>query len=272
MLRGKTLGYLALGATVVFALLPTVWIVLTSFRTTRDVAEDPFGLPFPPTFENYSEAWNVARFGDYLLNSFVIAVAVVVLVVVTALLAAFGMTTLKPPGSGPMLGLFLIGMTLPIWALINPLFRLMRDTGLLDTRSGVILVETAIGLPLAIFLFRSFLRDVPGDLVEAAIIDGASPLKILTRVIAPLAKPVVFTVVVFQFMLSWNEFVIPLFLLQTDAARTLPVGLSFFQGRFGSDQSLVSAGAIMASAPILGVYLVFQRHFITGLTAGAVKG
>lgn len=272
MVRGKTLGYLALFATSAFALLPTVWIVLASLRTTRDVAEDPFGLPLPPTFDNYAAAWNVARFGDYLLNSFVIAVAVVLLVVVTALLAAFGMTTLRPPGSGVMLSLFLVGMTLPIWALINPLFRLIRDVGLLDSRTGVILVETAIGLPLAIFLFRSFLRDIPGDLIEAAIIDGANPLEILTRVVAPLAKPVVFTVVVFQFMLSWNEFVIPLFLLQTDGARTLPVGLSFFQGRFGSDQSLVSAGAIMASAPILLVYLIFQRHFITGLTAGAVKG
>ena len=272
MNKAKTLGYFALGATTIFALIPTVWVVLTSFRTTRQVADDPFGLPLPPTLDNYTEAWNVARFGDYLLNSFIIAVAVVILVVVTSLLAAFGMTTLKPPSSGVMLGLFLVGMTLPIWALINPLFRIMRDTGLLDTRTGVVLVETAIGLPLAIFLFRSFLRDIPDDLIEAAIIDGAGPMKILTRVIAPLAMPVVFTVVVFQFMLSWNEFVIPLFLLQSDEARTLPVGLSFFQGRFGSDQSLVSAGAIMASAPILFVYLIFQRHFITGLTAGAVKG
>ncbi len=268
----RTLGYLALGATSAVALIPTLWILVISLRSTRDVADDPIGLPVPPTLANYTEAWNTARFGDYLLNSFLIAVGVVVLVVITGLLAAFGMTTLRPPGSGALLAVFLIGMTLPIWALINPLFRLVRDAGLLDTRSGVILVEAAIGLPLAIFLFRSFLRDIPTDLVEAAVIDGATPLRVLVHVTAPLALPVVYTVIVFQFMFSWNEFVIPLFLLQSDEARTLPLGLSFFQGRYGSDQSLVSAGAIMASAPIVFVYLLFQRHFVSGLTAGAVKG
>ena len=268
----RVLGYVALGVTSVVALVPTLWILVLSLRTTKDVAEDPFGLPVPPTLANYTEAWSTARFGDYLLNSFLIALGAVVLVVLTGLLAAFSMTTLRPPGSGALLAVFLVGMTLPIWALINPLFRLMRDTGLLDTRSGVILVEAAIGLPLAIFLFRSFLRDIPEDLIEAAVIDGATPLRILVHVTAPLAIPVVYTVVVFQFMFSWNEFVIPLFLLQSDEARTLPLGLSYFQGRYGSDQSLVSAGAIMASAPIVVVYLLFQRHFVTGLTAGAVKG
>lgn len=267
----RLVAYVFLGVVTAISLGPSLWILSTSFRTPIDAAADPFGVPIPGTLGNYSEAWTTARFGDYALNSFVIALGTVVVVGTAGMLCAYGLTILRPRGSGALTATLLVGMTLPIWALINPLFRLVRDIGMLDSRIGVMLVESAIGLPLAVFLFRSFLKEFPTALLEAARIDGASSVRMLWSIVLPLSTPVLYTVLVFQFMFSWNELVIPLFLLQSDEARTLPVGLTFFQGRYSSNQSLISAGAVLASAPILIVYLIFQRRFVTGLTAGAVK-
>ena len=265
-------AYALLITTALIALVPIAWVLFASLRTSEAVAAAPFGLPIPPILDNYVEAWSTARFATYTINSLIVAAGTVLIVVVVAVLAAYGLTVLRPPGSNALLAFFIIGLILPIWALINPLFRLVRDVGLLDTHAGVILVQAAIGLPLAIFLLRAFMRDVPRELFEAAHVDGASNLRIIWSVLLPISRPVIFTLVVFQFMFSWNEFVIPLFFLQSDEIRTLPLGLSFFQGRFGSDQSLVSAGAMLASLPVIIVYLVFQRQFISGLTAGAAKG
>jgi raffinose/stachyose/melibiose transport system permease protein len=160
---------------------------------------------------------------------------------------------------------------IPVWSVVIPLFFQLRNMGLINTRLGAILVETALGIPFAIFLLRASLRDLPYELIEAARIDGAGDLRTLWSIVRPLLSPALQAVVILQFMTSWNELVVPLFFLQTDDVRTLPIGLTFFQGRFTTDTSVLAAGTTLAALPVLIIYVILNRQFIQGLTAGATK-
>lgn len=270
-LRTRLSVYGALVVMSLISVLPLIWVWLSSLRASQDIAEDPFGLPWRPDFSSYSRAWTEARFAEYLLNSVIIAVGTVVLITIVAVPASYALGALRLPASSAVLLLFLIGLMIPIWSIVIPLFFQLRDLGLVNTRTGAILIESALGLPFAIFLLRAFFRELPTELLEAARIDGAGHLRTILYVVVPLARPALYTLFVFEFMWSWNELVIPLFFLQDDSVRTLPIGLTFFQGRFTSDTAVIAAGTILAALPVLIVYLIFNRQFIQGLTAGASK-
>jgi ABC-type glycerol-3-phosphate transport system permease component len=185
--------------------------------------------------------------------------------------AAYALATLRLPLSQPLFLLFLLGLMIPVWSIIIPLFFQLRNLGLINTHIGAILVEACLGLPFAIFMLRAFLQTFPTELIDAARIDGAGHLRIIWSVVRPLAMPTLQALIVFEFMWSWNELVVPLFFLQDDAVRTLPIGLTFFQGRFTSDIGVIAAGTSLATLPVLLVYLLLNRQFIHGLTAGASK-
>lgn len=267
----RGLGYAALLTTAVVSMAPLVWIWSASLRTPTEIAANPLGLPAAPQWSNYSRAWNQANFAEYLANSVIVAVGTVVLVLVVAVPAAYALTALRLPLSRPVFLIFLLGLMVPIWSIIIPLFYQLRDLGLIDTRTGAILVEACLGLPFAIFMLRAFMQAFPTAILDAARVDGAGSLRTIWSVVLPLAAPTLQALAVFEFMWSWNELVVPLFLLQDDAVRTLPIGLTFFQGRFTSDISVIAAGATLASLPVLVLYLMLHRHFIRGLTTGAVK-
>jgi ABC-type glycerol-3-phosphate transport system permease component len=270
-LQARISAYTALVVISLISVVPLLWVWASSFRSSKEIADDPLGLPWPPDLSSYGRAWNDARFSDYLINSVVVAVGSVLLVTVVAVPAAYALATLRLPGSTPVFLLFLLGLMIPIWSIVIPLFFQMRDLGLINTRTGAILIESALGLPFAIFLLRAFMREMPVELLEAARLDGAGHLRTMTSIVVPLARPALGALFVFQFMWSWNELVIPLFFLQEDSVRTLPIGLTFFQGRFTSDTAVLAAGTSLASLPVLLVYLAFNRQFIRGLTAGASK-
>jgi ABC-type glycerol-3-phosphate transport system permease component len=270
-LRTRTSAYGALIFMSLVSVLPLIWVWTTSLRQSQDIAEDPLGLPWPPDFSSYTRAWTEARFGDYLVNSVIVAVGTVLLVTIVAVPAAYALGALRLPFSTPVFVFFLVGLMIPIWSIVIPLFFQLRDLGLVNTRTGAILIEAALGLPFSIFLLRAFLRELPNELLEAARLDGAGHIKSMLYVVVPLARPALYTLFVFQFMWSWNELVIPLFFLQDDAVRTLPIGLTFFQGRFTSDTAVLAAGTTLAALPVLVVYLIFNRQFVNGLTAGATK-
>lgn len=264
-------GYTALIIMSVVSVLPLAWVWLQSLRTPADIATNPIGFSWPPAFSNYTAAWTQARFSDYLLNSAIVAIGTVVIVLVVSLPAAYALANLRLPASTPLLSVFLLGLMIPVWSVIIPLFFQMKSLGLVDTLIGAIVVESALGIPFGVFLLRAFLLEVPIELLEAARIDGAGNLRTLWSIVRPISTPGLQALAVFQFMWSWNELAVPLFFLQTESVRTLPIGLTFFQGRFSTDTAVLAAGTTLASLPVLIVYLILNRRFIQGLTAGATK-
>ncbi len=262
-------GLLLLFAAV--SLYPIVVMWITALRPARDVQQDPFDLPDPPTWENLANAWVRGRFGDYLLNSVIITVPTVIGVVALSALAGYGIARFRFPGRALAFGAILLGLTIPFQSVMIPLYYQLLGMGLLGTYWAVILPGIAFGLPFGVFLMAAFFEDLPKELHEAGRVDGCSELRIFWSVMLPLAKPAVSTLVVFQFMRSWNEFLMPLLYLQDESKRPIPLGLMFFQGTYTRDIGLIAAGVTLATIPVIVVYLLFQRQFVRGLTAGAVK-
>jgi raffinose/stachyose/melibiose transport system permease protein len=255
----------------IISLYPILVTWFTALRPAKESQQNPFGLPWPPIWENVANAWVKGRFGDYLMNSVIIAIPTVIGVVVLSALAGYGIARFRFPGRALAFGAILLGLTIPFQSVMIPLYYQLLQMGLLGSYWAVILPGIAFGLPFGVFLMAAFFEDLPKELHEAARVDGCSELRIFWSVMLPLAKPAVSTLIVFQFMRTWNEFLMPLLYLQDEAKRPIPLGLMFFQGTYTKDIGLIAAGVTLATVPVIIVYLIFQRQFVRGLTAGAVK-
>ncbi len=252
-------------------LAPLLLVVLNSFRTTREIFADPIGLPTSLSFESYTTAWNEASFSQYFVNSLTITVASVVLATGTAVFAAYALGRYKFRGSTLLSIFFLSGLLLPFRLAIMPLFLLLENLGLIDSRIGLILVYAATGVPFSVFILSAYFRQLPSELTEAARIDGAGEFKIFGRVMLPLVRPALATVAVFQFVPLWNDFFFPLVLLRSTDKWTLPVGMTRFFGEFQSDWSTLFAGILITLLPLVILFLVATKQIIAGLTAGIGK-
>lgn len=250
---------------------PLAWILATSLRTRREVTLDPIGLPADPQWGTYLETWATARFDQLFINSTIVAVGTVGGVLVLATLAAFAFAVLPMSGRTALYALFVVGLILPIGLLVVPLFYEMLALGLLNTLWALILPQIAISLPFGIVLLRTFIADVPREILDAARVDGCGPFRLFRSIVLPLIKPALMALVVFDVIWSWNQFLLPLVLTQDPAAHTLPLGLSFFMGRYAVDFPRLMAGATISLVPTVVVFLLFQRHMIRGITAGAFK-
>ncbi len=268
--RGAQYGLLILFA--LYVLVPFMWVIFTALKSNLEIAQDPLGLPPNWRFENLAQAWNQGKFSRYFINSVIVTVPIVILVVSLSCLAGYGLARLKMPGRMLIFYFFLVGLMVPFTAIMIPLFYILRDIGVLGTYWAMILPQTAISLPFGIFFMRAFFSGLPYDLTDAAKIDGCNDFGVFRRVMLPLAGPAVAALVVFNFMGSWNAFLLPLIYLQSDKLRPVMTGMMFFTTRWGPDYSMSMAGTLIVMAPIMAVYLVFQRQFIQGLTAGAVRG
>jgi raffinose/stachyose/melibiose transport system permease protein len=271
--RGSLLPrYLVLLLVAGLVLVPIVATVLGGFKDLGDLRTNPFGLPRVWHFENY---WGILAGGRYwqmILNSLVIATGTTALVLVAAGLAAFVFAHLRFAGDRYLLNYFLIGLLFPAATAILPLFIKVRDLGLLDTYAGVVLPAAAFSLGAAILLFRNFFRQLPGELLDSALIDGATYLQFFARVVLPLSRPILATVGVISFVQAWNNYLLPLILLNSNAKYPWPLGIMVYQGEFSSDWQLVLAFVSLTIAPAVVVFLLAQRFIVAGLTAGAVKG
>ncbi len=252
-------------------LAPLLLVVLNSFRTTREIFADPIGLPTSLSFESYTTAWNEASFSQYFVNSLTITVASVVLATGTAVFAAYALGRYKFRGSTLLSIFFLSGLLLPFRLAIMPLFLLLENLGLIDSRIGLILVYAATGVPFSVFILSAYFRQLPSELTEAARIDGAGEFKIFGRVMLPLVRPALATVAVFQFVPLWNDFFFPLVLLRSTDKWTLPVGMTRFFGEFQADWSTLFAGILITLLPLVILFLVATKQIIAGLTAGIGK-
>lgn len=253
-------------------LVPFVWIWFSALKTQIEIEINPFGLPANPNWANFVQAWTVGHFSQYVGNSVIYCVTIVTGVVALSSMAGYALARMPMPGGNVILMIFLLGVMVPFQSVMIPLYYLLRDLHILGTYFAFIIPGTALGLPFGIFLMRGFFRGLPTEIPDAARVDGANEWMVFSRIMLPLARPGLTTLVVFQFMFTWNAFLMPLVFLQRDNLRPVALGMMFYFGRFTSDQSLIAAGATIAMGPIVILYLFLQRQFIRGITAGAVRG
>ena len=252
--------------------LPFVFILFTSLKSDADIyGGSVFRPPLHPLWSNYANAWGRGNFSTTLVNSVVITLVKVPLGILVASMAAYVLTRIRLPGGRGLFLLFLCGTMIPFQVLLAPLFSLVNGLGLTNTYVGVILPYIAFGLPYQVFVLRNFFRQVPNEIAEAATIDGASHVAIFWRIFLPLSLPALAALVILDFVATWNEFAIALVILQDSGRWTLPLGLMSFQGQFASAYGPLNAAIVMTIVPAILVYLIFQRYFVSGLTAGAVK-
>jgi raffinose/stachyose/melibiose transport system permease protein len=270
--RAWWLVYIPLIILFVFAVAPLLLAWFTALKTDQQQLVSPYGPPLPPTLDNLREAWTVGRFSIYFKNSLIISIADVIGMVIISSLAGYAFARLSFPGQKVLLYGLLIGLTIPVAAIIIPLYLTMRDFRLLDTYGSVIIADVALAAPIFVFIMRAFFRDLPRELDDAARVDGANEFQIFWQIMLPLARPGLMTVALLEFLWSWNDLLLPLVFLVTNDLRTLPVGMLFFQGQFTIDYGLMSAGVLILSLPVTILFLVFQRDFVKGLASGALKG
>ena len=253
------------------AVLPLLFMAATAFRTEADWANSRIGLPTVFSFGAFRRAWVDAEIGIYFRNSAIVTVSTVLLTVITATLAAYAFSKLVWRLSGAFYLFVLVWIAIPPLLLMVPIYIEMVQLGLLNTYFSVILLYTALNLPFNVYLMTAYFRSVPDELVEAARIDGAGVHRVFRWVMLPLAKPALATLIIFNVLWAWNEFLFALLLLQTDNVKTLTPGVLQLQGRFVTDYPALMAGLLITSLPVIAAYLIFQRHLVRGLTAGAVK-
>jgi ABC-type glycerol-3-phosphate transport system permease component len=262
--------YAVFGALAIAVAYPLVWMLMASVKTRFDIFQNPMGLPTSPTLENYRRALGQGHFGANLVNSLAVTIPSVILVVLISALAGFAFARLRFPGSRPLFYVLLIGVMVPPQAIIIPVFQVIFRMGLLNTFTGLVLVYMSWS-PVAILILTTFFRGIPGEIFEAAEVEGASILRKFWSIGLPLAKPALATVAIFYFVWIFNDFLYPLVLLQDTDRATIPLGLMQFQGRYRVDWGTQNAALTMAVAVPIIFYMFFQDKFIRGLTAGAVK-
>jgi multiple sugar transport system permease protein len=280
--RTRTVTALTYAAAVVVGLgciAPLAWTLLASVSTQADIVARPARW-WPSTLhlDRYATILFDAAspvgtsFRAAFMNSLVVGVSTVAVSMLVGILGAYAFARLRFPFRKTTLMVFLATYMLPQIALLIPLYLILSSLGLLDTTLGLVLVDCALVIPFTLWILSNYFATIPADLEDAARIDGTSRLGALFRVILPSARPGIFAAVMFAFLLAWDEFMYALIFTSTDQAKTLPVAIAEFAGRYTTDFGLVAAGGLIASIPPLVIALVFQRQIVSGLAAGAVKG
>ena len=255
-----------------FTFFPLVWLFISSFKTNLELQMQPFDLPAVWQFQNYINAVQISGLPRLFVNSVLVsALSTVVCMIITSM-AAFVFAREKFRGQQTMLNLLIAGVLVPIIALMAPYFRLTHRLGLYDTLLALVLTYTAINIPISTFLMHGFMRTIPKELEEAAVIDGASFYQRYWHVILPLSKTGLVTAGTFVFLFSWNEFIYALLLTSSMASRTLQLGIRFFSSQFFTDYTSMFAAIVLTIIPSVAVYVFLHERIIKGLTSGAVKG
>ncbi|WP_232789020.1 carbohydrate ABC transporter permease [Streptomyces odonnellii] len=262
---------LVMAAAAVVFLFPVYALVTLAMKDPRQIAESPLAPPLPPTFANFGNAWTSASLGPALVSSTVItAVSLLLLITLGSTGAYYLARRARGLGYGLYI-LFLLGIVLPFQLGMIPLYKLVDGLGWLGTYQGMVLFYTGIQLPFTVFLYTGFIRALPQDYAQAALIDGCDHRQAFTRVVFPLLRPVTGTVIILNAVFIWNDFFTPLLYLGGSGRETVPVGVFSFVGQYVSDYGLVFAGLVLAALPILVVFLLLQRYVIKGF-AGGLKG
>jgi multiple sugar transport system permease protein len=270
---GRVLLWLAVAAIVVFCLFPFYWLINTSLKTGADLSSANL-LPPDPTLDNYTSIFKDSAFTMALRNSAIVAGSVTILSLLIGSFAGYALARLHLPFKFLILAILLSISTFPPIAIAAPVFVIWTDIGLYNTYLGLILPSLAFGLPLTVYILASFFRDIPRELEEAALIDGATRFQAFRKIIVPLGAPGVVTAGLLVFIFAWNEFLFAITLTSTPERRTVPAAIAFFTGstQFEIPLGTISAASVVVTIPLIALVLIFQRRIVAGLTAGAVKG
>jgi multiple sugar transport system permease protein len=265
--------WIAVAAIVIFCLFPFYWLINLSLKTGADLSESSL-FPPNPTLDNYESIFNNGDFTRALLNSAIIAVVTTTLAIVVGSFCAYALARLRFRRKFIILALVLSITTFPAIAIAAPLFRLWTDIGIFDTLIGLIIPNLTFALPLAIYILVSFFKEIPKDLEEAALVDGATHFMAFRKVVVPLAAPGLATAAILTFIATWNEFLLAITLTSTPSARPVPAAIAFFTGstQFEIPYGTITAASVTISVPLIIMVLLFQKRIVAGLTAGAVKG
>jgi len=252
-------------------LYPIGIMLLSSVKSTREIFMDPYGWPKVIRWDNFSRAWTIANFSAFFQNSFFVSTATVAVLLFVSSMAAYVLARFEFKGNGLLYMIFISGLMLPIRLAVVPIFTMMRNVKLLDTRTSLLIVYVASGIPFSIFLLVNFFKTIPKEIEEAAIIDGCTPFSIYYRIMLPLIRPALATVGIYNFIGTWNDFFFPLVFLRTESKYTIPLGIMKFFGEYNNQWDMLFASLTIAIIPVIIIFLLASNQFIKGMTAGAVK-
>jgi raffinose/stachyose/melibiose transport system permease protein len=264
--------HLVLVIAAALALGPVLFMLMTALKTENQYLDDTLGPPWPLSFSNFREALHGGDFFIWLKNSAIMTFGSVIVSTLAAALCAYAIARMRFRGQNLLLSLNIALLIVPPVVLLIPLFAQYSDLGLISTYRGVIIIYAGLTAPFSVYLLTNFFRSIPHELLESAMADGASHFRLLWQIVMPLSAPALVTLVVVNALWVWNELLIALVFLPEDRLKTLMVGVTVFQGRYSLDVPVLMAGMLLASIPMLILYLIGQRFFIRGLTSGAIKG
>ena len=256
----------------ILVLVPLLATMLGGLKSLGELRVNPFGLPRDWQWQNYADILFSARYWQLLRNSLIISLLAVTMTLVVSAMAAFTFAHIRFYGSSMLLSYLTLGLLFPAATAVLPLFIKVRDLGLLDTYFGVALPQVAFSLAMSVLLLRRFFNDIPYELLEAALVDGCSYIKCFRYVTLPLSRPILATVGTITFINSWNAYLLPLVMLNSDAIYPWPLGIMVYQGEYSSEWHLILAFITLTILPTIILFLLAQKHIVAGLTAGAVKG
>lgn len=269
--KGSLIVQIPMIMLMVVIIFPLYFMLVNSFKTHEEYVVDMIGIPSHFTLQNYVEAFQGKPFGQWIWNSFFLTVVATLVTAIVALLAGYAFAKMEFKGKKLLFQCVIPLMSVPPVAMIIPQFRMIKVLGLVNTRASVILIYVGIMLPMTIYLMRNFMKTVPDSLIDAARIDGCSSLKALCKIMIPLCVPAVITSSLVNIVWVWNELLISLVFLQKENLRTLMVGITLFKGRFTLNIPVIMAGLVIATIPIVLVYIFAQKYLIEGMLAGSVK-
>lgn len=269
---GYFLLYVCLTVVALFQLVPLIWLFLFSLKDNREIfAGSPFALPSELRWQNYLKVWE-GGVGTYFFNSVWITSLAIILTVLFASMATFAITRMKWKWSGFVLGLFMVGLMIPIHSALIPLFSMFLKVNLIDNPISIVITYTAYNLPITIMILLGFYYTLPREIEEAAIIDGCSIHRMFFRIILPMTTPVISTTVVINMIYNWNEFVFVNTFISSDKYKTLTVGIQNFIGQYMTDWGAIGATLIISVLPIIIAFIFFSNKVVEGISSSAVKG
>lgn len=254
------------------AILPILWLIMSSFKTSQEYQLDRLGFPKQFFWQNYRDAWVRGHFGTYIINSVIYTAVTVIAVLVLGMMSGFAFAKIKMKCTKILYGSYIIGILMTLQSIMIPLFIVINQVGLYDTKLGVLIPYIGIGLPMGVYLCTEYIRSIPDALVESARIDGASYFKIFFSIVVPMAKPVATTLAILNISGTWNEFMLINMLTSSSSNKSLPVGIQSFAGSLSTDYGKLFASLVIGLLPMLIFYLVFRKEITKGVAAGAVKG
>jgi multiple sugar transport system permease protein len=272
---GRAVFVTAVALIALYSLAPFAWQVLTSFKPRDEVLRvPPTYLPSEISLQNYADIFRARPFARYILNSIIIAGGATLLSLAAGAPAAYALARLKIRGSGAILKLILVGALFPHIVYLLPLYELVRAAHLMNNPISLMIIYASLNLPFVVWILRSFFAQMPGEIEEAALVDGFSRAGILTRIVIPISAPALATTAILIFIFAWNEFLFALTIMTQDFMRTVPVGIAMLRGVtvYEIPWGQISAAIVLTTTPVVVMVLALQRRIVQGLTAGAIKG